>query len=212
VILDAVRAWDPGDGVTLRSAMHERFRAAGATFARRGAWLVPAAVPGEPERLTRVGFADASHLGKVELRGGEAPAGGPDRAVVAAGPGRWLVLCHPGARAGVVAEADGRALAADLTGAWSLLVLAGPEAGRLLRRLGPVAEVPGAGPLAGVPARVLERAGALWVLVAAEYAQHGFDAVADACAPLGGGPAGLDAVLALTGDPLLAPEPAGALR
>ncbi len=92
----------------------------------------------------------------------------------------------------------------DMTSAWVALVLAGPQADRLLRRLGPVATVPGAGPVAGVPGRVVRRAGALWVLAAAEYAQHLWDVLADLSGPLRGGPAGLDAVARLTGDPLLA--------
>jgi glycine cleavage system aminomethyltransferase T len=121
--------------------MDHRFRAAGATFERRGAWEVPVAVPEEAARLE--------------------------------------------------------------TGAWSLLAIAGPEAPRLLRRLGPVAD--GAGPRAGVPGRVLRRHDGLWVMTASEFAQHLFDTCTDLCAPLGGGPVGLDALARLTGDPLLAP-------
>lgn len=200
--LSALGAWEPGDGVTLRSALHHRFAAAGATFERRGAWEVPVAVPDEAARLERVGFADASHLTKLELRGGPVPPDEPDRAVLTVAPGRWIVL------GGAV---SGRP-ALDMTGAWSLLAIAGPESSRLLRRLGPVAEVPGAGPIAGVPGRVLRRRDVLWVMTASEFAQHLFDACADLCAPLGGGPVGLDAVARLAGDPLLARLPAGAVR
>ena len=99
-----------------------------------------------------------------------------------------------------------------MTGAWSLLVIAGPEAPRLLRRLGPVAEVPGAGPVAGVAGRVLRRHDAIWVMTASEFAQHLYDACADLCAPLGGGPVGLDAVARVTADPLLGGLPASAAR
>lgn len=202
--LGALAAWEPGDGVTLRSAMDHRFRAGGATFERRGAWEVPVTVPGEAARLERVGFADASSLTKVELRGGEAPAAGPDRAVVTVAPGRWIVICGPAAGVGR------RAL--DMTGAWSLLAIAGPEAPRLLRRLGPITEIPGAGPLAGVPGRVFRRRDVLWAMTASEFAQHLFDACADLGAPLGGGPVGLDALARAAADPLLARLEAGAAR
>jgi glycine cleavage system aminomethyltransferase T len=212
-MLEALTPWEPGDGVELRSAMDHRFRSAGATIARRGSWLVPAAVPQEEERLARVAIADASHLCKLELRGGAPPAPGADREIVTVSPGRWIVLSHPSARGSGTAElAEGRRLVADVTGAWSVLVLAGPEAPRLLRRLGPVAEIPGAGPVAGLPARLVQRSRAIWVLVAVEVAQHLFDAALDACGPFGGGPAGLDAVARATGDPLLAAEPVGAAR
>jgi len=181
--------------------MHHRFRAAGATFERRGAWEVPVTVPGEAARLERVGFADASSLTKLELRGGDAPSAEADRAVVTVSPRRWIVIGGTDA---------GRAL--DMTGAWSLLVIAGPEAPRLLRRLGPVAEVPGAGPVAGVVGRVLRRHDAIWVMTASEFAQHLYDACADLCAPLGGGPVGLDAIARATADPLLGGLRASAAR
>lgn len=198
----ALGAWEPGDGVTLRSAMHHRFAATGATFERRGAWEVPVAVPGEAARLERAGFADASSLTKWELRRGDPPPEEPDCAVLRVAPGRWIVI----------GGADPGRPALDMTGAWSLLAIAGPDSSRLLRRLGPVAEVPGAGPIAAVPGRVFRRGDVLWVMTASEFAQHLFDACADLCAPLGGGPVGLDAVARLAADPLLARLPAGAAR
>jgi glycine cleavage system aminomethyltransferase T len=75
VTLDALSGWEPAHAVVLRSAMEHRFRAAGATFERRGAWNVAVSVPGEEERLARVAFADTSHLPKLELRGGDRPRG-----------------------------------------------------------------------------------------------------------------------------------------
>jgi len=202
--LAALGPWEPGAGVTLRSAMHHRFRAAGATFERRGAWEVPVAVPDEAARLERVGFADASSLTKLELRGGDPPPEEPDRAVVTVAPGRWIVI---GA-----ADADLARRALDMTGAWSLLAIAGPEAPKLLRRLGPVAAVPGSGPVAGVVGRVLRRDDVIWTLTASEFAQHLFDVCADLCAPLGGGPVGLDAIARAATDPLLAGLAASAAR
>ena len=201
----ALKPWEPGPDTVLRSAVAHRLRDAGARLERRGAWEVAAAVEGEEKHLRGVAFADASHLGKLEVRGGAPPQELPDRAVVEVGPERWIVLCVWERRAAVAEElaADGRRLVLDLSGAWTLLVLAGPEAERLLRRLGPIAAVPGAGPIAAVPGRVTRRGELLWVLVPAEFAQHVWDVCADLCLPLEGGPAGLDVVARIADDPLL---------
>jgi heterotetrameric sarcosine oxidase gamma subunit len=211
VTLAALGPWEPGPAeqdVVLRSAAEHRARAAGATLALRGPWSVAVSVPGEEGYLATVAFADASHVAKLEVRGGEAPVDAEDREVLTVGPGRWIVLCRWEDRAALAEElrAGARRLVLDMTAAWTAIVLAGPEAERLLRRLGPVAAVPGAGPVAGVPGRVVRRHTALWVLVAAEYAQHAWDVCADLARPLEGGPAGVDAVVAVgraTGDPLL---------
>jgi hypothetical protein len=213
VTLEALAPWKPADDVVLRSAMDHRFREAGARFDRRGAWLVATSVPSEEAHVQRVAFADASHLTKLEVRGGVTPAERHDRHVVTVAPGRWIVLCAPEVQAVVAADlGPGRDLLADMTGAWSVLLLAGPETDRLLRRLGPVVDIPGGGPIAGVPGRVFRRAGLLWVLVAVEYAQHVYDVCADLCVPLGGGPAGLDIVARGAADPLLGPLAAAAAR
>lgn len=201
----ALEPWEPGPGTVLRSAVEHRLREAGARFERRGAWEIAAAVSGEDERLGNVAVADASHLGKIEVRGGSAPAETPERAVIEIAPGRWIVLCPWGRRAQAVADLtdDARRLVLDLSGAWTVLLLAGPRAERLLRRLGPIAAVPGAGPIAAVPGRVIRRGEHFLVLVPVEYAQHVWDFCADLCPPLGGGPAGLDALTRAAEDPLL---------
>jgi glycine cleavage system aminomethyltransferase T len=203
VTLAALQPWT-APGAVLRSPVEHRLRQAGATIETRGAWRLAVAVPGEAEHLATVAFADASHVGKLEVRGGAAPAAAPGREVIQVAPGRWIALCAWEDRAALDEELGDRRLVLDMTGAWVALVLAGPEAGRLLRRLGPVATVPGAGPVAGVPGRVARRGDALWVLAAAEYAQHVWDVCADLSQPLRGGPAGLDAIARATGDPLLA--------
>lgn len=204
-MLDALTSWD-ADAAVLRSPLAARFQAAGATLERRGAWLVPVAVPGEERHLERVAFADASSIGKLELRGGEAPAQAADRHVIEVAPRRWIVLCPSGAQATLLAELDrDRRLALDMTGAWVVMAIAGPQSERLLRRLGPIAAVPGAGTIAGVPGRVLRRGALLWVLAAVECAQHLHDVCADLCRPLGGGPAGVDALARAVADPLLGP-------
>jgi glycine cleavage system aminomethyltransferase T len=201
----ALEAATPGAETVLRSPIEHRLLAAGGTVEQRGAWRVAVGLDREDDFLTTVAFADASHLAKLDVRGGEAPAERPDRAVLEIAAERWIVLCPWAEREAALAELGDRRLALDLSGAWMALVLAGPDAERLLRRLGPIAAVPGSGPIAGVPGRVVRRGDRLLVLVASEFAQHVWDVCADLCLPLDGGPASLDAVVRAGDDPLLAP-------
>lgn len=195
----------PGAETVLRSPVEHRLLAAGGRVERRGPWRVAVGLDREDDFLATVAFADASHLAKLEVRGGEAPVERPDRAVAEVAGDRWIVLCPWEQREATVAELGRRRVALDLSGAWMALALSGPEAERLLRRLGPIVAVPGSGPIAGVPGRVVRRRPLLLVLVATEFAQHVWDVCADLCLPLGGGPASLDAVTRAIDDPLLAP-------
>lgn len=195
----------PGADTVLRSTVEHRLLAAGGRVERRGPWRVVVDLDGEDDWLRTVAFADASHLAKLDLRGGEAPDERPDRAVFEVAADRWVVLCPWARREDTLAELGERRLALDLSGAWMAFVLAGPDAERLLRRLGPLAAVPGSGPIAAVPGRVVRRGDLLLCLVASEFAQHVWDVCADLCEPLGGGPASLDAVARSADDPLLAP-------
>lgn len=195
----------PGAETVLRSPIEHRLLAAGGQVEQRGPWRVAVGLDREDDFLATVAFADASHLTKLDVRGGEAPAERPDRAVFEIATERWIVLCPWAERGATLAELGDRRLALDLSGAWMALVLAGPDAERLLRRLGPIAAIPGSGPIAGVPGRVVRRGDRLLVLVASEFAQHVWDVCADLCLPLDGGPASLDAVAPAGDDPLLAP-------
>lgn len=203
--LAALATWDPSDGeARLRSAMEHRMRAAGAIVEQRGPWMVSASLPHEDTLVEHLGFADASHLGKLELRGGARPPQDRDRHVLQISPGRWIVLCPWSARSRIAAELrTGRDLVLDMSGAWSLLLLAGSEAETLLRRLGPIVQLPGGGPVADVPGRAFRRSGLIWVMVAVEYAQHLWDVCGDLSAPLGGGPIGFDALAARSDDALM---------
>jgi len=192
----------PGAEIVLRSPVEHRLLAAGGTVEQRGPWRVAVGLDREDEFVKTVAFADASHLAKLDVRGGKAPAERPDRAIFEIAAERWIVLCPWAQREATLAELGDRRLALDLSGAWLALVLAGPDAERLLRRLGPIAAVPGSGPIAGVPGRIVRRGDRLLILVAAEFAQHVWDVCADLCLPLGGGPASLDAVAG--DDPLFA--------
>ena len=87
------------------SAPHE------ATFAERDGWLVATPVPGEDEHLARVGIADLSHLGTLDIR--PAPAAdlqGDGVTTYRLSPRRALVLYPQAARSAVGEQvAGGRA-------------------------------------------------------------------------------------------------------
>src|SRR4051794_16233938 len=123
----------PGAETVLRSPIEHRLLAAGGQAERRGPWRVAVGLDREDDYLATVAFADASHLAKLDVRGGEAPAERPDRAVFEIAAERWIVLCPWAEREATLAELGDRRLALDLSGAWMALVLAGPEAERLLR-------------------------------------------------------------------------------
>ena len=95
-----------------RSAAERLFRAAQATFAERDGWLVATTVPGEEEHRARVGIADVSHLGTLDIR--PAPAAdlqGDGVTTYRLSPRRALVLYPPAARSAVgeqVAEGSTR--------------------------------------------------------------------------------------------------------
>jgi glycine cleavage system aminomethyltransferase T len=155
----------PSAGALARSPMERAALAAGAHFERRGGWNVAVAFDGlEPERercRLSVGFADLSHLGKLEIQAGgddlaalvESCTGG---AAIAPGgravrvDGAWwcpytatraLVICDPDALEGLRPEL-GRAAASrpghisvvDVTTAYAAVAVAGPLSGELFAR------------------------------------------------------------------------------
>lgn len=144
-----------------RSPMERQARAAGARFEVRDGWEV-AVVYSSPEEEAQAlrsaaGWADTSHLGKLELQ--MAPqalrsivAGATDgapfelgRAQRAAGswwcalaPSRLLVICEPSALAHTSALLEGateaQASLVDVTTAFAALTIAGPVARELFAR------------------------------------------------------------------------------
>jgi glycine cleavage system aminomethyltransferase T len=171
------------------SAIDRAQRDLGASFVERGGWRVAVSIPGE-ENHGAVGIADVSHLTKLEVR----PAGEPI-SVGAGDPGirlkpdtscwyeisprRGLVLCAP---------------ALDVSGAYSVIAIAGPEAETVLRRLTHLHHFPSGGEIAHVQGHVLERDGGYWVLCAQELGHYVWDVAVDRASALGGGPIGVDAL------------------
>lgn len=193
--LSPVLATDAGGFHPLaRSSMERRFRDAGASFEERGGWLVPVSVPGEAERLGRVGIADLSHVTKLEVRpAGDAPTG---RAVTwyPLSPRRALCLCHQPELDAVRGQFLDRHVV-DVTAAYGVLVLTGPEAPTVIRRLTHLHHFPSSGDVAHMTAHVLQpSADTYWIVFPQELGHYLYKVAADVAGALGGGPVGVDAL------------------
>jgi glycine cleavage system aminomethyltransferase T len=189
----------PTPGALARSPMERQALAAGARLEERDGWNVAVAFDGEEHRARAVGFADLSHLGKVELQRSHS---------VELGMARWedgvwrcpftaermLVL---GDRGDLPDSPD----AVDVTTAFAALAIVGPLARELFARftaldlrdaVTPVhAFRPGS--VARTPGAVLRQADDRWLMLfGAALGQYMWTVVADAAESLGGGPVGVD--------------------
>jgi glycine cleavage system aminomethyltransferase T len=187
-----------------RSPMARRQLDLGARFEERDGWRIPVSVPGEKERLASVGIADLSHLGKLEVRTartddgrGQTPVGAdPGTVTYAISPRRTLVLCPTAATTQLHERlAVEHGLVLDVTALLGVLVLAGPEAATVLRRLTHLHQFPSSGEVAHVNGvHVLEREGAYWLVFPQEFGDYLWDVAVDRAEPLRGGPVGVDAL------------------
>jgi len=182
-----------------KSAIDRAQRDLGATFEERGGWLVPVSIPGE-ENHGAVGIADVSHLTKLELRPAGEPVEGEGIIWYRISPRRALVLCAPALGDTVRAQAADR-FALDVTGAYSIIAIAGPEAGTVLRRMTHIHHFPSGGEIAHVQGHVLQRGSGYWVICAQELGHYVWEVAVDRASALGGGAVGVDfgGVDALTG-------------
>jgi glycine cleavage system aminomethyltransferase T len=192
----------PSTGALCRSPMERQALAAGAELEERDGWSVAVRFDGlEAERARcaeTVGFADMSHLGKVEVQGPHDLELGTARLVDDAWwcpytADRAIVLCPPAAERDLV----------DVTTAFAALALEGPLARELFARftaldlrdaVTPVrAFRPGS--VARTPGAVLRQSEARWLMLfGAALGQYVWTVVADAAESLGGGPVGVDAL------------------
>lgn len=178
-----------------RSAAERLFRSADATFDERDGWLLPVRVPGEADRLGHVGIADLSSLGKLDVR--PAPAAPVDVAGVTTytlSPRRALVLHPRAARAAVERALPDEALVVDVTAAYTVLALTGPDARALLSRLTHLHHFPAGGEVAHVTGHVLPAGSGYRVVVAQELGHYLAEVALDCAAALGGGLVGVDAL------------------
>jgi glycine cleavage system aminomethyltransferase T len=175
-----------------KSAIERAQRDLGATFEERDGWLVPVSIPGEEEH-TAVGIADVSHQTKLELRPAGEPIEGDGVVWYPLSPRRALVLCAPSAGASVRGQVGDR-FVLDVSGAYSVIAIAGPEADTVLRRMTHIHHFPSGGEIAHVQGHVLRRDGGYWVICAQELGQYVWEVVVDRATALGGGAIGVDAL------------------
>jgi glycine cleavage system aminomethyltransferase T len=191
----------PSPSALARSPMERQALAAGARLEQREGWNVAVRFDGEKAERDTVGFADLSHLAKLELQGphylelGHATyEDGVWRCPFT--PGRVLVL---GERRDVPDLPD----AVDVTTAFAALAIVGPLAREVFARFTAIdlrdsvtsvhAFRPGS--VARTPGAILRQAEDRWLMLfGAALGQYMWTVVADAVASLGGGPVGVDAL------------------
>ncbi len=184
-------------GAVAVSAIARAQRDLGARFEQRNGWDVPVSIPGEKEHLAAVGVADLSHLTKLELRPAGEPIDGEGVVWYRISSRRALVLCAATSADAVREQARDR-FVLDLTAAYSVVALTGPEAATVLRRMTHMHHFPAGGEIAHVQGHVLERPAnyrdGYWIIVAQEYGQYVWEVAVDRASALGGGPIGVDAL------------------
>jgi glycine cleavage system aminomethyltransferase T len=216
----------PSLGAIARSPMERQALAAGAELERRDGWNVAVRFDGEEAERARcqtsVGFADLSHLGKIEVQAGPGELAGIAAEPLELGratrfnggwwcpftPERAIALCEPGALAGLrerledaAAGYDTLSSVIDVSTAFAALVLQGPLAREVFARftaldLRDVATPPEGfrpGSVARTPGAVLRESEDRWLMLfGAALGQYVWTVVADAAEHLGGGPVGVD--------------------
>ena len=222
--MSALAFLSPGPDAPARSPMAPGAEAAGASFEARDGWAVAASFSDEERRLSTVGFADMSHLGKIEVQGDVAAITGHSLELGSAlrAQGAWwcpysanraVVLCQPGDTAALrdhltasAADADGLASVIDTTTSQGAMTILGPLARETFARFTAIDLRPQATPPnAFRPGSVARTGGAILceapdrylMLFGAALGQYVWTVVADAAGHLGGGPVGADALPAL---------------
>jgi glycine cleavage system aminomethyltransferase T len=209
----------PGPGAVAKSPMEPGAAAAGATLENRAGWEVAVSFPGED--FSVVGFADLSHMGKIEVQGDVAAITGRELELGVAlradgawwcpySPTRAVVLCSPAdtvafrdSLTASAADANGLASVIDITAAQGAMTILGPLAREVFARFTAIDLRPQVTPVHGWrPGSVARTGGAILceapdrylMLFGAALGQYVWTTVADAAGHLGGGPVGVDAL------------------
>ncbi len=204
------------DAAVARTPMERPARAAGARFEQRDGWNV--AVSFGETGVGHVGFADRSHIVKLELHGdrealarvagAELEVGLAVRAADAwwcpVTPSRMMVLGEQSAAGELRSAVSGDAVTVvDVTCGLAAMALIGPGARELLARFCAIDVRPSVTPVgAFLPGSVARTPGyvlvedeqRLMVLVGWALGEYLYEVVADAARHLGGGPVGTDAL------------------
>ena len=219
--MSALAFLSPNPATTARSSMERYAIDAGATMEERDGWCVATSFPNEGEPLSTVGFADLSHLGKLEIQGDISAITGHDLelgSALRAQGARWcpysaqraVVLCPTVDTAALrdrliasAADADGLGSVIDTTTSQGALTVVGPLARELFARFTAIDLRPQVTPVhAFRPGSVARTGGAILceapdrylMLFGAALGQYVWTVVADAAEHLGGGPVGVDAL------------------
>ena len=178
----------PGPGALAKSPMEPGAAAAGAVFEERDGWKVAVSFPDEERALSTVGFADMSHIWKMELQAGvedlaamvSAATGGASlelgRATRAErawwcpySPTRAVALCRSCDTAALrdhltasAADANGLVSVIDITAAQGAMTILGPLAREVFARFTAIDLRPHVTPLHGFrPGSVARTPGAV---------------------------------------------------
>jgi heterotetrameric sarcosine oxidase gamma subunit len=205
-----------GETAAPRSPLADAAIASGARLELREGWQLPVSF-GDPAAEAAacretVGFAELSHLTKLELQGAGAAdpfesgvarrADGAWRCPVA--PGLGLSICEPGRGDAMRASLDGDGVRiCDLSGALAALAVVGPLAREVFARFCALdlreSKLPVGGfrpgSVARTPGYVLREGDERFLMIfGSAYGAYVWEVVSDAAGRLGGGPVGLDAL------------------
>jgi sarcosine oxidase gamma subunit len=211
----------PGPGAVAKSPMEPGAVSAGATFEERDGWKVAVSFPDEAGALAGVGFADMSHIWKMEIQGDLTAITGLNLELGTAtrsegawwcpySPTRAVVLCRSCDTVALrdrltasAADANGLASVIDTTTAQGAMTILGPLARETFARFTAIDLRPEVTPVQGWrPGSVARTGGAILceapdrylMLFGAALGQYVWTLVADAAGNLGGGPIGVDAL------------------
>ena len=211
----------PGPGAVAKSPMEPGAVAAGAMFEERDGWKVAVSFPDEASALSSVGFADMSHIWKMEIQGDVSAITGLnlELGTAARSEGAWwcpysptraVALCRSCDTVAIrdrltasAADANGLGSVIDITSAQGAMTILGPQAREVFARFTAIDLRPQITPVhAFRPGSVARTGGAILceapdrylMLFGAALGQYVWQVVDDAARHLGGGPIGADAL------------------